>query len=279
LAQADVLFDFDWEDPAHLLDHAPNLRWIQASGAGIGERVRQIGLPRDRILLTTSAGVHAGPLAEFALMAILYFAKDVPRLLEWQAKHHWERYCVRELAGSRALVLGLGGVGRRIAELYAALGIDVTGMRRSEADPLPLGVKRLIRRDLLDEVLCETDYLVIAVPYTRETHRLIDARRLSLLPPSAVLVNVGRGKVIDEPALIAALQDGRLHGAALDVFDQEPLPPESPLWGMPNILLSPHSTSIVERESERIVDLFIENLRRYMDGRPLLNRFDYERGY
>jgi phosphoglycerate dehydrogenase-like enzyme len=231
------------------------------------------------VVLTTSAGVHGQPLAEFVLTAMLHFSKDVPKLLQWQARHHWERYCGRELAGSRALVIGLGGVGRRIAELCAALDVVVAGMRRRAQGALPAGVLKLIALEQLDEALSQTDYLVIATPHTPETHHLIDDRRLSLLPQSSVLINVGRGRVIDEPALIAALQDGRLHGAALDVFEEEPLPPESPLWDMPNVLISPHSSSVVPRENERIVDVFVENLRRYLDGRPLLNRFEYDREY
>lgn len=279
LAQADILFDFDWEDPAHLVERAPNLKWVQASGAGIGERVRQMGLPKDRLLLTSAAGVHAEPLAEFVLMAMLYFAKEVPRLLEWKAKHHWQRFSGQELAGSHTLLIGLGGVGRRVAELCSAFGVDVIGVRRTEDGPLPVGVSRLVTRDQLDEALSAVEYLIIASPYTSETHHLIDTHRLSLLPHSAVVINVGRGKVIDEGALIKALQTGDVRGAALDVFEHEPLPGDSPLWDMPNVLISPHSTSVVPRENDRIVDLFIENLRRYLQHKPLINRYDYDRGY
>lgn len=279
LAEADILFDFDWEDPAHLLERAPNVKWVQATGAGIGERVRQMGIPKDRPLLTTAAGVHGEPLAEFALLGMLYFAKDVPRLLRWKTEHHWERFGGRELDGARALLIGLGGVGRRVAEVCSALHMEVLGMRRSPDSSLPVGVSRLVSLNELDHVLPSMDYVVVTSPYTPETHHLLDAHRLALLPESAVVINVGRGKVIDEEALIQALHGGKLRGAALDVFATEPLPEDNPLWDMPNVLISPHSASVVPRENERIVDLFIENLQRYVQHSPLINTYDHDRGY
>lgn len=279
VANADVLFDFDWERPQALPESAPNLRWIQATSAGIGERVRRLDLPKDSILLTTAAGVHVQPLAEFALLGALYFAKDLPMLRQWQTEHRWDRHCGRELARSRALIVGMGSIGRRIAELLHAVGVEVIGQRRSSHAEIPDGVTRMITQDQLDAELPHADYLIIAAPGTPETDHLFDERRIGLLQSSAVLINVGRGTIVDEAALVRTLQDGRLRGAALDVFEQEPLPTDSPLWTMPNVLMSPHSASTVEQENERIVDLFIENLRRYLDGRPLLNRFDYDRQY
>jgi glyoxylate/hydroxypyruvate reductase len=279
LSQADILFDFDHDAGADLPNRAPNVRWIQATSAGIGEYVRRIGLAKDSIILTTAAGVHAQPLAEFALMGMLYFAKEVPMLQRRQAEHFWERYCGHELAGSRVLIVGLGAVGRRTAELCAAFGMTVTGLRRSASSELSPGVDAMIDFSKLDLELERTEYLVISAPGTPETIRMIDARRLGLLPPGAVLINIGRGSIVEEAALIEALRSARLRGAALDVFEKEPLPPQSPLWDMPNVLVSPHSASTVDRENERIVDIFIENLHRYLDGRPLLNRFDYDRQY
>jgi len=279
VASADVSFDFDWERPQALPESAPNLRWIQATSAGIGEYVRRLDLPKDSILLTTAAGIHAQPLAEFALLGALYFAKDVPMLRQWQAEHRWDRYCGRELAGSRALIAGMGSIGRRIAELLHGVGVEVIGQRRSSHAEIPAGVTRMITQDQLNAELPHVDYLIIAAPGTPETHHLFDERRLGLLPSSAVLINVGRGTIVEEAPLVRALQDGRLRGAALDVFEQEPLPTDSPLWTMPNVLMSPHSASTVEQENERIVDLFIENLRRYLDGQPLLNQFHYDRQY
>jgi phosphoglycerate dehydrogenase-like enzyme len=279
LAAADILFDFDWLAPEALPRHAPKLRWIQATSAGIGERLRRTGLIDTDLVFTTAAGVHGSSLAEFVIMALLYFYRDVPRLQRMQAARHWQRYTNAELAGRRALVVGIGAVGRVIARRLAALDVEVWGIRRSAHGTEPEGVARMLRFEDLARALPETDALVLACPLTEQTHRLIGEAELQALPPHAVLVNVARGQVVDEPAMIEALESGRLRGAALDVVEQEPLPAESPLWDLPNVLISPHSASTVERENERIVDLFVENLRRWLDGRPLVNRFDRSRGY
>jgi phosphoglycerate dehydrogenase-like enzyme len=279
LAQADVCFDFDWEDPANLLQNAPNLRWIQATSSGIKGFVDRYAIPPDRILLTTAAGVHAQPLAEFALLGMLYFTRELPRLRTQQQEHFWERYCGRELRGSTALLLGLGHVGRRVAQLAACAGVRVVATRRSAEGDIPPGVERVVPLDQLDSVLPQADFLVIALPGTPETENLISRERLEALKAGAVIVNVGRGTVVDEPAMIELLQSGRLGGAALDVFAVEPLPSSSPLWDMPNVIVSPHSMSTVEAENERIVELFIENLHRFLAGEPLINVYGHERGY
>ena len=279
LARAEVSFDFDWERPAEMLVRAPNLKWVQSSSSGVGTMLDRIGVTGSGLIVTNAAGVHAQPLAEFALMAALYFAKEMPRLEAWKAERHWERFCGYELAGSRMLVAGLGKVGARIAELAAAFGVDVVGYRRSRDAAASAGVRRLIGPEEFDAQLARTDYLVLAAPDTPETRHMIDRRRLGLLPARAVIINVGRGSLIDEPAMIEALAIGRLRGAALDVFATEPLPANNPLWSMPNVIVSPHSASTVVQENDRLVDLFIENLHRYLDGRPLINRFDPARRY
>lgn len=279
LNRAEVMFEFDWERPMELMDRAPRLRWVQSTSSGIGPLVQKLGLNGSPLLITNAAGIHAQPLAEFVLLAALHFAKEMPRMETWKTERHWERFCGHEVAGSRMTLLGLGRVGSRIAELSAALGIEVTGYRRTAGGGSPAHVVRVVDAAGLDAALSETDLLVIAVPDTPETGNLVDRRRLELLPPTAVVVNVGRGSVLDEDALIELLQDGRLRGAALDVFAKEPLAPASPLWAMPNVIVSPHSASTVVQENDRLVDLFIENLHRYLDGRPLINVFDHARTY
>lgn len=277
--RAEVMFDFDWERQPPMPERAPKLRWIQCTSSGVGPRVKEEGLVGSRVRITTAAGIHAQPLAEFVLMAALHFVKDMPRLAKWKTEHHWERFCERELAGSTMVLIGLGQVGRRVAEVSAAIGIEVIGHRRSPTRQPPPGVGWVVDRAELDEVLPRADLLVIAAPETDETMRLVDRRRLELLPPHAVVINVGRGSLLDETALIEMLQKKRLHGAALDVFEREPLPPESPLWTLPNVIISPHSASTVTRENDRLVGLFIENLERYLDGLPLVNQFDDRRSY
>jgi phosphoglycerate dehydrogenase-like enzyme len=255
------------------------LRWVQATSSGIGPLVEHLGLAGSPLLITNAAGIHAQPLAEFVLLTALHFAKEMPRLNTWKAERHWERFCGQEVFGSRMTLIGLGRVGSRIAELSSAVGMEVIGYRRTAGRPTPRGVRRVVDSAGLDAVLPETDILVIAAPDTPETTNLIDRRRLSLLPAHAVVVNVGRGSLIDEPALIEMLQAGRLRGAGLDVFAKEPLPADNPLWAMPNVIVSPHSASTVTQENDRLVDLFIENLHRYLDRRPLVNVFDHARRY
>jgi glyoxylate/hydroxypyruvate reductase A len=279
LARAEVAFEFDWERPQELLTRAPRLRWVQATSSGIGPMVERLGLSGSPLLITNAAGIHAQPLAEFVLMAALYFAKEMPRVNAWQAERHWERFCGYQVGGSRMTLIGLGKVGSKVAELSAALGIEVTGHRRTSGGEVPPGVRKVVDSAGLDAALPETDLLVIAAPETPESANLVDRRRLSLLPPHAVIVNIGRGSLVDEPAMIEMLQSGRLRGAALDVFETEPLPTDSPLWGMHNVIVSPHSASTVVQENDHLVDLFIENLHRYLDGRPLINLFDHARGY
>lgn len=279
LQRAEVMFEFDWERSGELRRRAPHLRWVQATSSGIGPLVARLGLIDADLTITNAAGIHAQPLAEFVLFAALHFAKEMPRLEAWKRERHWERYCAREVAGSRMTLLGLGRVGSRIAELSAAFGIEVTGYRRTPGGEPPPHVARLVDAEGLDAALPHTDLLVIVLPDTPETRGLVDRRRLELLPPTAVVVNIGRGSTLDEAALTELLSTGRILGAALDVFAEEPLPDSSPLWTLPNVIVSPHSASTVVQENDRLVDLFIDNLHRYLDGRPLRNVFDPTRLY
>lgn len=277
--QAEIAFDFDWQDPARLPETAPRLRWVQGTSAGIGEFLQRTGLARSGIRFTTAAGVHAGPLAEFALLGLLYFVREVPMLRRRQAERHWERYTSRSLDGMRVLVVGLGGVGRAVVAALPPFGVEVWGNSRTQpAAPLP-GLARFVPTAALGQALGEVDALVLACPLTDATRGMIGRAEIARLKPGAILVNIARGQVVDEPALIEALASGRLGGAALDVFATEPLPRESPLWGMENVLVAPHSASTVAAENRRITDLFLDNLGRYLEGRPLRNLFEPGRGY
>ena len=286
-ASGDVFFDFDWLDPAGMANLAKNgrLRWVQATSAGIGAVMRRTGLDlltgpdRGGLTVTTAAGIHAQPLAEFAVLGALYFIKGVPQLRQWQRDRHWELYVTGQLAGRRALVVGLGGIGRRVVSSFAALGVEVVGMGRDGGEYDVAGLTRLIDRSGLDEALPGVDILVLACPLTAETAGLIGRRQLGLLPRGAVLVNIARGPVVDQAALTGALRSGHLGGACLDVFDQEPLPPGDPLWDMDNVIVSPHSASTVVTENAALTELFIDNLGRFVSGAPLRNRYDPARGY
>jgi glyoxylate/hydroxypyruvate reductase len=275
---AEVLFDFGPLELAPSLRDRPRLRWVQTTSAGVGRFAERIGLLDSDVVVTTASGVHARPLAEFALLGMLLFGKDTLRLTQDQQARRWQRHAGEEIRGKIVCVVGLGSIGLEVARLSRALDARVTGVvrdlrGRTAAD---LGVDELVDASGLDRLLAEADVVVLTTPHTRETHRLLDARRIGLLKPAAVVVNIARGDVIDEQALVDALASGRLRGAALDVFEHEPLPPESPLWSLPNVFVSPHSASTVAAENGRIVELFRDNLARYLSGEDLVNVLDKE---
>ena len=278
-AAADISFDFDWQAPGQIVANCPRLRWVQATSAGIGGLLDRTGLIKSPIVFTTAAGVHGVPLAEFTLLGLLHFAKGMPRLASHQAERRWDLHATRLLRGSRVLLVGLGGVGREVARLLAAAGVHVTGAglpgKRYEID----GVRDYVADTGISDVLGSVSALILACPLTERTRHLIGERELALLPPGAVVVNVARGAVIQESALIGALKAGHLGGACLDVFETEPLPPGSPLWAMPNVIISPHSASTVADENRLLTDLFVENIGRWLAGEPLRNVFDKDAGY
>lgn len=279
LARAEICFDVDWWKPANLPRTAPALRWVQMTSAGIGQFLTSTGLAGSGIVFTTAAGTHAVPLAEFALTGVLHLVKGIPRLARWQHEHHWARYTTGQLRGRRALVVGLGGIGQEVARVFDALGVTVTGVARPGREQPVLGVAHVVGPDGIDAAVPDADIVVLACPLTDQTRGLLSAARMAALPAGAIVVNVARGPVLDEAALVAGLTDGRLGGAVLDVFAAEPLPADSPLWDLVNVLVSPHSASTVEAENARLIELFCDNLRRDADGRPLRNVFDPARGY
>ena len=257
----------------------PALRWVHATSAGAGELVRRAGLDRDaldRVVITTSSGVHAVPLAEFAVLGLLAIAKDLPGLAAAQRARSWPtvRQPLRELRGQTLVLVGLGEIGREVARLGKALGMRTVGVRRRARPtgaPPPPFTDEVHRADRLPELAGRADALVVSLPLTGETAGLLDRATIERLPPSCIFVNVGRGGVVDEAALVDALRERRIAGAVLDVFATEPLPPGSPLWTLPNALVSPHAAALSEHENERIVEQFVANLRRFLDGEPLAN--------
>lgn len=272
LAAADVLYDVDRPLASRLPELAPRLRWIQFTSSGVGPFVLKNGLDRPDLLLTNAAGIHAVPLAEHVLLALLYFWKDVPARQRDQRAHVWERYAGRELRGSTVLVVGMGAVGQEVARTCRANGLRVIGMRRTPvADASALHADAIVPPDRLLEVLPTVDAVVLIAPHTPETEGMIGAEAFAAMKPGTVLVNIARGQLVDEPALVAALRSGRLGGAALDVAAVEPLPAQSPLWDLPNVFVTAHSASTVDKENERLTDLFCDNLRRFLDGVPLRN--------
>ena len=240
-----------------------SLRWIHTLAAGVESLPFDL-LRRSEAVVTNSRGLYGDALGEFAIAAMLWFAKDLRRLVRNQDARRWEPYDVERLEGRTAGIIGYGGIGQAVGRRAAALGMRVLAVRRRQefGDPT------------IEDVLSESDYVVMSAPLTPGTHRLISRSRLALMKPGAVFINVGRGGTVDEDALIAALQNGRIRGAALDVFETEPLSPAHPLWQLENVLISPHTADHTEDAHERAMRFFIENLRRFRAGESLENVVD-----
>ncbi len=276
---AQALYGIPDVDPAALartVSGNPGLRWVHTMAAGGGAAVKAAGLARedlDRVLFTTSAGVHGGPLAEFAVFGVLAGAKDLGRLLAQQHDRQWTgRWEMRQVSEMTVLVVGLGGIGSQVARLLSGLGAAVIGTSRHQHPVDHVG--RIVAVEEIPDVVPEVDAIVLTLPGTSATEKLIGDSVLRAVKPGTVLVNVGRGTVVDEEALLAALDDGRVGYAALDVFATEPLPEDSPLWSHPNVLVSPHTAALSGAEERRIAELFAANATRLLDGEPLANRVD-----
>ncbi len=266
LAETEVLFDFDSTTAAQLTTLAPRLRWVQSTSAGVGQTAKRFGLDKTEVIVTTVSGVHAGPLAEFVLMAMLMFTKRHGHLMELKAQRKFARFVSGALPGKTLAIIGPGKIGREIARLARPFGVRLTALARVSHSAAELGVDQVYSREQLHTMLGEADFVVLAVPHTAETEGLLGAAEIAAMKPGAVLINIARGLIVDEDALLAALRDGHLAGAALDVFRQEPLPADSPFWDLPNVIVNSHSASTAEGENAKIVDLFCDNLRHYLAG-------------
>jgi phosphoglycerate dehydrogenase-like enzyme len=267
-------------------EEAPMLsrvRWIHSTAVGVDGLLRP-GLAERGVVVTNSRGVHADPIAEHALALTLALRRGLHVAARRQSARTWAQ---EELAARRVeplhrltmVVVGLGEIGSRVAALARGLGMRVIGVRRRLGEPVPPGVDEVRPADALLSALSEADVAVLALPQTPGTRALIDAAALAVMRPTAILVNVARGGLVDEPALAEALAAGRLGGAGLDAFTREPLPAESPFWGLPNVLITPHSASFQGDFWGPVVDFFLENMARFRRGEPLVNTVDPERGY
>lgn len=280
--RAEVYFGFGV--PPQILEVAPGLRWAHTGTAGVGSWLSPALIESD-VILTNAAGIHAAPIAETVLAMILHFARGLDFAVRAQARGAWDRDAfdradapIGEIAESTVGIIGLGGIGREVGVRMAALGARVLGLRRRAGEPPP-GVELVHGDGGLARILRESHYLVLAAPLTPLTRHMIDRAALGLMRPDAVLVNVSRGALVDEEALVEALREGRIRGAALDVFATEPLPAEHPLWSLPNVLITPHVSGCTHRFWKRHAALLVENIGRYLDGRPLANVVDKRAGY
>jgi phosphoglycerate dehydrogenase-like enzyme len=285
LTRAEVVCAF--QVPDNILELAPHLRWFQFPGAGVDNLQRSGLLRKDSpVVVTSVAGIHAVPISEYVFASMLLFAHHFPEMIRlqerrnWAIGRRWNALRGTELYGKTLGIIGLGGIGRRIAQLGRAFGMHVLGLRRSASSEMSdPDVDELYPPNHLRDLLAASDYVVLAVPLTPETERMIGEHELLAMRPNAYLVNISRGRVIDEQALIRALESGWIAGAGLDVTVEEPLPQDSPLWEMPNVILTPHMSGLTDQYSARLTEVFTENLRRYRAGEPLLHIVDPALGY
>ena len=261
---------------ARVVDGNSRLRWVHTIPAGGGQQVKAAGLSDAdlaRIVFTTSAGVYSEPLAEFAVFGVLAGAKQFARLEEDRRAHRWgEARRLGQVRGSTVLVVGLGSIGRATAAKLDALGARVVGVHRHEVD-VP-GVDRIVPVERFADAAAEADAIVLCLPGTEATRGMLGAEVLAAVKPGVTIVNVGRGTTVDEPALIEALARGQVGAAVLDVTAAEPLDPQSPLWDLPGVLISPHTAAQTVDDMRAVTELVAENARRLLDGEPLRNVVD-----
>jgi phosphoglycerate dehydrogenase-like enzyme len=269
-----------------LFGAATRLRWVHSAAAGVGSLLFPELVGSD-VVVTNSAGVMGDTIAEQVVAGVLYFVRNLDIAVDQQRRGEWNKEpfvggssLVRELSECRALVVGTGGIGGAVARRLTALGCPCVGVRRRVSEGVPEGFERVTSLEQMDEELAGADILVLTTPLTPLTRGLLSAERLDCLPPAAIVVNVARGALLDEPALAERLASGRLRGAVLDVFQQEPLPSASPLWRLRNALITPHVAAVSPRKFwERELDLFLDNWERHRAGRDLRNRIDMAAGY
>jgi phosphoglycerate dehydrogenase-like enzyme len=263
---------------------AKKLRWIHSPAAA----VHQLMFPeliQSNVMVTNSTGIHGPVVAEHGIAVLLALAKRLPQAMQYQAKKFWsqdqlwhERPRPREVADTTVVVIGMGGIGREFTARAKALGMKVLAIRENPAKGAD-GADAVYSPAQLDDVLPQADYVLLCTPVTPATTSIINAARLSKMKPDAYLINVGRGPLVDEAALLEALQDRRIAGAALDVFNEEPLPAASPFWSLDNLLITPHTAAVTERLWDRHYKLIAENMKRFLAGERLLNEVDKSRGY
>jgi len=284
IRDAEVYFGFGVPKP--LFVAGDKLRWVHSAAAGVGNALYPEMVASD-VLFTNSAGVHAAPIAEYVVAGVLHFFRGLDVAAEQQHARRWDKQFfvsddtpVREVEGARALIVGTGGIGGQVAIRLHALGATCVGIRRHPDRGVPPGFEKVVGDDALDHELTSADVVVLAAPLTSVSKGLISAERLHKLKKAAILVNVARGALVDEEALVSALREGRLRGAVLDVFREEPLASDNPLWQLRSVLLTPHISPVSPgRFWPRALELFADNWRRYDRGEPLRNLVDKNAGY
>jgi phosphoglycerate dehydrogenase-like enzyme len=280
--------------PSDLEERAPHLKWVQLLSAGADHAIG--ALKSGRITMTTGSGIHATPIAEYTIASMLAYAHKFHLMVRAQLRHEWLRSgfpgTVEELRGKTLGIIGYGSIGRETARLARAFGMRVLALKRDPAnrrdagwcpaglgDPEGVIPETFFGGEQREEILRDSDYITVTLPLSEHTRKFIGAREIAAMKPGAFIVNIGRGEVIDEIALIDALKAGKIGGAGLDVFEKEPLPKESPLWDIENVILTPHMSGANRGYMDKACALFTDNLRRFTAGQPLLNVVDRKLGY
>ena len=255
-----------------------NLKWVHSLSAGV-EGVVIPALKASSIPLTNARGVYKRSLGEWAMLAMLYFAKDVRRLTRQKNDSRWEQFDVDMLSGATVTIIGYGEIGKEVAWRAKAFGMNVIATRRRVTEASDEFASEICPSSENVKAIAKADYVVLSSALTPETRGMISTSEFAAMKPSAVFINIGRGAVVDEPALIEVLEKGKIRGAGLDVFAEEPLPAESPLWKLDNVLLSPHSADHTATWQHETVEFFVENFHRYTRGEALKNIVDKQAGY
>jgi len=277
LAEAEVIYGLRF--PQDFIKRAPKLKWVQTMSAGVNIFL-DAEMVASPVVLANVSGIHATPIGEFVLELMLMFVKQAPLCFQLKQERQWRRFNLSVLRSQTVGIVGLGSIGREVARLAQAFGMRVLAVRRSVKQAgRARHVDIIYPPDHLPKLLTESDFVVLALPSTPETNKLIGEAELRAMKPTAYLINIGRGDAVDEEALIRALDEHWIAGAGLDVFNIEPLPTESRLWELPNVIFSPHVSGGMEDYNIRATEVFNENLRRYLDGKRLRNVVDKKRGY
>jgi phosphoglycerate dehydrogenase-like enzyme len=263
IVAADVLISFGPQLANHVFEKAKNLKWVQALGTGVDGITDQPGL-RKEVLVTNMHGFHGGPVSEAALLGMLALARDLPRSMRLQGKHSWERFPAKLLKDKTVGIFGVGAIAAELAPKCAALGMRVVGI--SSVKRRVPGFDAMVGRDELERAVKDIDFLVLLTPFTPETRNIVDAKIFAAMKPSAYLVNLARGGIVDETALVEALKGKKLAGAALDVFATEPLPEDSPLWDMENVIITQHQGGFFDSYPRFAIPVVEENMRKFLAG-------------
>jgi phosphoglycerate dehydrogenase-like enzyme len=277
LAEIDVLFGFI--PPENIISRAPRLKWMQVVSAGV-DRHQGTEIWKSNVILTGVSGIHATPIGEFVMGFILMLAKGMPQAFQQKQKREWQRYMPHTIRNKTLGIVGLGHIGAEVARLAKTFGMKVIATRRSVKKPgKAKNVDLLLPSSQMKEMLAQSDYVAVCLPLTPETRHIISDAEFKAMKPTSYIINIGRGGLIDQGALIRALDAKKIAGAALDVVTPEPLPKDSRLWNFENVILSPHIAGGMEDYMERATDIFCENLKRYLEGRKLINIINKKKGY